>query len=192
MDSFLLLFLIYMVVILSIGCKQKETSISSNYVTAEAILGNPAYQAISYGGYRAMSRDTQPTIEELKEDMRILSAVGIKLIRTYNVTLPHASNVLKAIQELKTENPSFEMYVMLGAWIDCKNAWTEIEPNHSEESDENSAEIDRAVALAKKYPEIVKIIAVGNEAMVKWAASYYVQPGVILKWVNHLQSLKSR
>ncbi len=26
--------------------------------------------------------------------------------------------------------------------------------------------------------------------MVKWAASYFVQPSVILKWVNHLQELK--
>ena len=26
--------------------------------------------------------------------------------------------------------------------------------------------------------------------MVRWAASYYVQPSVILKWVNHLQGLK--
>jgi hypothetical protein len=26
--------------------------------------------------------------------------------------------------------------------------------------------------------------------MVKWATSYYVQPSVILKWVNHLQELK--
>lgn len=36
------------------------------------------------------------------------------------------------------------------------------------------------------------MIAVGNEAMVKWATSYYVQPGVILKWVNYLQGLKSQ
>ena len=27
-----------------------------------------------------------------------------------------------------------------------------------------------------QYPDIVKIIAVGNEAMVNWATSYYVQP----------------
>ncbi|MEM9545728.1 MAG: glycosyl hydrolase family 17 protein [Bacteroidota bacterium] len=161
-------------------------------MTAEKILGDSTYQAISYGGYRTTSRDTQPTIAELKEDMLLLSAVGIKLIRTYNVTRPHASNVLKAISELKKEDDSFEMYVMLGAWIDCKNAWTDLEPNHDEESPENAAEIDRAVNLANQYPDIVKIIAVGNEAMVKWAASYYVQPGVILKWVNHLQNLKAK
>ena len=28
--------------------------------------------------------------------------------------------------------------------------------------------------------------------MVKWAASYYVQPHVILKWVTHLQDLKKK
>jgi len=28
--------------------------------------------------------------------------------------------------------------------------------------------------------------------MVKWATAYHVQPGVILKWVNHLQDLKKK
>lgn len=161
-------------------------------VTAKDILGNPDYLAISYGGYRKKSRDSQPTIKELKEDLRIMSAMGIKVLRTYNVQpkLPHASNVLKAISELKNEDPEFEMYVMLGAWIDCLNAWTDKVPNHNVESPNNEGEIKRAVALANKYPDIVKVIAVGNEAMVKWATSYYVQPAVILKWVNHLQKLK--
>ena len=38
---------------------------------------------------------------------------------------------------------------------------------------------------------IVKVIAVGNEAMVHWATQYYVAPSIILKWVNHLQDLKA-
>jgi exo-beta-1,3-glucanase (GH17 family) len=59
------------------------------------------------------------------------------------------------------------------------------------ESEQNKDEIARAAALANQYPDIVKVIAVGNEAMVKWAESYYVQPSVILKWVNHLQNLKT-
>jgi exo-beta-1,3-glucanase (GH17 family) len=116
----------------------------------------------------------------------------VKILRTYNLQLEQAPNILKAIRELKTEDSSFEMYVKLGAWIDCENAWTS-SPNHDkgDESD-NSIEMQKAIDLANKYPDIVKIIAVGNEAMVHWASSYYVQPSVILKWVNHLQNLKKQ
>ena len=156
------------------------------------ILGNPAYLAISYGGYRETTRDSVPTVNQIKDDLKILAALKVKILRTYNVHLDEASNLLKAIAELKKEDATFEMYVMLGAWIDCKNAWTELEPDHNLESERNAVEIETAAALAKKYPDIVKIIAVGNEAMVRWAASYYVQPSVILKWVNHLQELKKK
>jgi exo-beta-1,3-glucanase (GH17 family) len=161
-------------------------------LTAKDILGNPEYLAISYGGYRAKTRDTQPTIPQLKNDMKILNAMGIKILRTYNVHLAQASNLLEAIQELKKEDENFEMYVMLGIWIDCKNAFNseQGDPNHNEESKRNPIEVKTAVELAKKYSEIVKILAVGNEAMVRWATSYYVQPNVILKWVNYLQNLK--
>ena len=179
-----------------VGCNAKnkvklEPAIKP-VMTAATILGNPDYLAISYGGYRHVDHDIEPTIEELKEDMRLLAAMGIKILRTYKVHLPQASNILKAISELKKEDASFEMYVMLGAWIDCKNAWTELAPDHENESERNAIEIATTVALAKQYPDIVKVIAVGNEAMVKWAASYYVQPNVILKWVHHLQELNDR
>jgi exo-beta-1,3-glucanase (GH17 family) len=159
-------------------------------MTAEKILGNTNYQAICYGGYRTQTRENEPMIEELKEDLKILSAMNIKLVRTYNVHHQEASNLLKAMKSLKKEDHNFEMYVMLGAWIDCKNAWTEIPPNHNEESLRNAIEIAEAVRLTNAYPDIVKILAVGNEAMVKWATSYYVTPHIILKWVNHLQQLK--
>lgn len=172
--------------------KNSKTEIvtEESSLSAKDILGNPQYLAISYGGYREKTRDIQPTIDELKQDMKILSAMGIKIIRTYNVHLQEASNLLKAISQLKEENSNFEMYVMLGAWIDCKNAWTGKTPDHEQESERNAIEIETAVSLANQYPNIVKIIAVGNEAMVKWATNYYVQPSVILKWVNHLQNLK--
>lgn len=170
--------------------KNKQKTRTEKQLTAADILGNPNYLAISYGGYRERTRDVQPTIPQLKEDMKILAAMGVKVLRTYNVQLQQAPNLLKAIAELKNEDPTFEMYVMLGAWIDCKNAWTDMAPNHEVESEQNEGEIRRAVALAKKHPDIVKIIAVGNEAMVRWATSYFVRPNVILKWVNYLQDLK--
>jgi exo-beta-1,3-glucanase (GH17 family) len=170
--------------------KEKKSMQNNRNLTAKEILNKPEYLAISYGGYRQKTRDSQPSLQQLKQDLKILSAMDIRILRTYNVRLPHAANVLKAIKELKEEDPNFEMYVMLGAWIDCKNAWTELPLNHNEESEHNASEIARAVELANLFPDIVKIIAVGNEAMVKWAAAYYVQPHIILKWVKHLQDLK--
>lgn len=178
------------IILMMLGCNEKPKV--EQQLTAADILGNPEYLAISYGGYRKNTRDIQPSITELKEDMKLLFAMGVKILRTYNVQLQQAPNLLKAISELKEEDSSFEMYVMLGVWIDCQNAWTDKTPNHDVEDFENNEdEINRAVKLANQYPDIVKVIAVGNEAMVKWAASYYVQPNVILKWVNHLQELKT-
>lgn len=173
------------------SCNENKTKNNiKSELAASDILGNPKYLAISYGGYRQKTRDIQPTIDELKEDLKILHALGFRILRTYNVQYDEAANLLQAIREIKENDNNFEMYLMLGAWIDCKNAWTHLPVDHNEESEDNEIEIYRAVELTNKYPDIVKVIAVGNEAMVKWATSYYVQPWVILKWVNHLQNLK--
>jgi len=161
-------------------------------VTAEKILGNSNYKAICYGGYRTCTRDVVPTVAEIKDDLKILAAINIKVLRTYNVHHREIINLLLAIRELKNEQPNFEMYVMLGAWIDCKNAWTTFHPIHHEESERNQVEIEEAVKLTNMYPDIIKIIAVGNEAMVHWATSYFVTPHIILKWVTYLQDLKQQ
>jgi len=186
---------IFVVTIISFfmwSCNQK-TKVKNEImkqVTAKDILGNPNYLAMSYGGYRDANHDVEPTVDELKEDMKLMAAIGVKILRTYKVHLPHASNVLKAISEIKEEDPSFEMYVMLGAWINCKDAFTDKVPDHTQDNESNGIEIAKAVSLANQYPDIVKVITVGNEAMVTWQAQYYVEPWIILKWVNHLQELK--
>ena len=172
--------------------ESQEMNANPKEISAKELLGNPDYQAICYGGYRKNTRDIEPTIAQIKEDLKILAALNIKFLRTYNVHYKEVSNLLEAISQLKKEDSNFEMYVMLGAWIDCKNAWTELEPIHNEESERNAIEIAEAVRLTNDYPEIIKIIAVGNEAMVNWATSYYVTPNIILKWVNHLQELKKQ
>jgi exo-beta-1,3-glucanase (GH17 family) len=118
--------------------------------------------------------------------------MNIKVLRTYNVHYAEAENLLRCIKEMKQEDPEFEMYVMLGAWIDCLNAWTGLPTDHNQESPKNEIEIKKAVELTNLYQDIVIVLAVGNEAMVKWATSYYVQPWIILKWVNYLQELKAK
>jgi len=191
MNKILKIVLFFTSITLFFSCSsQLMNSKQATTITAKDIIGNPNYQAICYGGFREKTRDIEPTIVQLKEDLKLLSAMNIKVLRTYNVHNKEVSNLLLAIRELKKENSNFEMYLMLGAWIDCKNAWTSLPPIHNVESDRNAIEIAEAVRLSNEYPDIIKIIAVGNEAMVKWAASYYVEPAIILKWVNHLQKLK--
>jgi len=157
------------------------------------LLGNNDYPAFSYSGYRTETRKAEncPSVEEIKEDMKILSAMGIKLIRTYNTQdFPQFSRTLQAIRQLKQADPDFEMYVMLGAWINCKGAYGP-SPDHGKEDDAfNKCEIDTALELVNQYPDIVKIIAVGNEAMVTWQA-HFVPPSVILKWVNYLKEART-
>lgn len=188
--------LVLLALSVTVACDSEKTTSEKEPVqekqakSAKDILGNPDYQAMSFGGYRHDTREMQPTVEELKEDMKILHAMGIRVLRTYHTKRPHARNVLEAIHQIKQEDASFEMYVMVGVWIDCKGAWTDNPDHNGEEAEENAAELQRAVDMANKYPDIVKVIAVGNEAMVKWAATYYVQPSVILKYVNQLQALK--
>lgn len=172
------------------SCNTNTNTKEPNQVTAKDILGNPKYLAMSYGGYRHVDHGIEPTLYELKEDMKLLSAMGVGILRTYKLHLPHATNLVKAISQMKQEDPDFEMYIMLGIWIDCKNAWTDQPLDHNQESPRNAEEIEKAVALANQYPNIIKVLAVGNEAMVKWQSGYYVEPWIILKWVNHLQGLK--
>ena len=86
-------FLIIPIVFVLFGCgsmkaqKKESKPMPNKNLTAADILGNPKYLAISYGGFRQTSRDIEPTIPELKEDMKILSAMGIGILRTYNVHL---------------------------------------------------------------------------------------------------------
>jgi exo-beta-1,3-glucanase (GH17 family) len=175
--------------IFAFGCSQKTKGTD---VTAAEILGNPEYLAFSYGGYRENTRDSVPTVAQLKDDMKILAAMGVKFLRTYNTQqFGHAKTLLEAINQLKIEDSNFEMYVMLGTWIECENAWSAKANHETGNAENNTAEIDEAVRMANQYPDIVKVIAVGNEAMVQWAVNYFVYPNVILKWVNHLQDLKA-
>ncbi len=188
----------FLVLIISVGFLfasgyALSKSDADNGPSAAEIFGNPDYPAMSYGGYRGISRDDQPSVEDLTEDMKILSAMGVKLLRTYNTSqYLMAERLLQAIHNLKQADPDFEMYVMLGAWIEAKGSWGDNVDHTKGNVKNNTAEINKAVELTNQYPDIVKAIAVGNESMVQWATTYFVYPKTVLKWVNHLQGLKKK
>lgn len=161
--------------------------------SGEQILGNPDYQAISYGAFRSTTREeaTVPSVAEIKEDMLLLQAMGIKVLRTYNTQgFSDTANLLEAIDQLMAADADFEMYVMLGVWVQAQGSYTDFVDNSSEDAVMNRAEMDKAIEMAQNYPEIIKVIAVGNEAMVEWQA-HDIPVSVVLGYVNELQGLKA-
>ena len=65
----------------------------------------PTIPAISCRPYRGVSRTEQADLDQLKDDMRIY-AMGIRFLRTYNVQLPHAGNVVKAVAGGRGRSPA--------------------------------------------------------------------------------------
>ena len=103
MKKFLVLVVLVMLAFSAYGQSQPKDTTSQ--LTAEDILGNPNYLAFSYGGYRGKTRDDVPSVDDLKEDMKILSAMGVKIIRTYNTQkYAQTENLLKAIRQLNFQS----------------------------------------------------------------------------------------
>ena len=93
MNKFISLSLLLLLTVLFCSCKSMHSK-TANDITAEKILGNSKYQAISYGGYRDKTRDVESTVSQLTEDLKILSAMNIKVLRTYNVHHTEAATVI--------------------------------------------------------------------------------------------------
>ena len=137
------------------------------------LLGNDDIRAISYSGHRKIPRSVEntPTLEETKEDLRILAAMDIRLLRTYNTTIfPHSERVLQAIRELKQEDQDFEMHVMLGAWVQCVGAYTEDVDHTVEDAEFNQREIEGAIRLAKEHGTVFSMDTQSDETL--WVGSF--------------------
>lgn len=141
----------------------------------DALLAGEAV-AVAYSGYRRGQRPGRgdeaalPTREQVEEDLRLLSR-ELRLIRLYDAGA-HAEQVLEVIA---TEG--LPLRVVLGAWLDAELSnhegceWlTEPIPaaRLAENALANEAEVERAIALAGRYPGIVAALSVGNEALVTW------------------------
>ena len=85
----------------------RKFGVQANKMTAQKLLGNVHYQGICYGGYRTSTRDVEPTVAEIKDDLKILAAMNIKFVRTYNVHHKEVAHLLEAITELKKEDAHF-------------------------------------------------------------------------------------
>ncbi len=128
--------------------------------------------AICYSGYRQghNPRDgIYPSYEQIREDLLIL-APRWKLLRVYDPSA-HAERVLEVIA-----NEGLDMRVMLGLELaaelnnpGCPWATPFDDATLGRHRVQNDDEVERAIALANRYPELIFAVSAGNEAAVDWS-----------------------
>ena len=126
--------------------------------------------AICYSGYREGQCPgiKYPTYDEIKEDLLILSK-NWQYLRLYDCT-PHAEIVLDVITKEK-----MHFMVMLGVDLaaEMSNPHCPWGADFDAETlaanrRKNREEIEKAIVLANRYPDIVFCASIGNEASVEW------------------------
>ena len=146
-------------------------------------------RAICYSGFRdgqSPDEGVFPTKAEITNDFRILTGYWDAL-RLYACDT-HTERVLEVIAEQR-----FPFKVMLGAYIAAEVSnpncpWGGEYPASvlARNRDQNRDEIERAIALANRYPDIVDVVSAGNEATVDWT-DHLVSPESVLEYVAYLQ-----
>lgn len=130
-------------------------------------------KAVSYSGYRGATRDTAPTEANVLEDLQLLVQGNFRLIRLFDSSDAHALKTLKVIKD-----NNLDIKVQLGIWISGPKATSDVD---------NLAEIERGVALANTYKDIVLGVSVGNETMVDWSG-LKVPPGDMAAYISAVRA----
>jgi exo-beta-1,3-glucanase (GH17 family) len=157
-------------------------------------IGQKAGNAICYSGYRTGQDPRKgifPGYHEIREDLLILRAKW-SYLRLYDPS-QHAETTLQVIQD---EN--LDMKVLLGADLAAEISNPEC-PWGASFSDEtladnrkaNSENIDRLIALANRYPDIVFSVSAGNEASVSWT-DHLVPVDTIISYARRLRQAVSQ
>ncbi len=121
-----------------------------NAAIGERWIGN----GISYGAYRDGEGPNQGKLtskENILEDLEIVSRRW-NLIRLYG-SGPQSRNILEVIRDNK-----LPIRVMQGAWLSSHQT-----------REENLEQLEGAIELANRFPEIIVAVNVGNEIFVDWS-----------------------
>ncbi len=127
--------------------------------------------AICYSGYRHGQSPVDrvyPTYDQVREDLLILGS-NWQYLRLYDSS-PHAETVLDVITR---EGLDFKVMLGIDMAAEMSNPHCPWGADFSDETlaanrRQNGVEVDKAIALAKRYAEIVFSVSVGNEASVEW------------------------
>lgn len=146
-------------------------------------------KAICYSGFREGQEPggKYPSYDEVKEDLLLLEPHW-KYLRLYDCDA-HAQTVLDVI---RTEN--LNLKVMLGAYIvaemnnfGCPWGGTYPENVLAANKQKNIAQIQKLIAMANQYPDIIIALSAGNEACVDWT-DHYVSTESVVEYVKMLKS----
>ena len=171
-----------------------ETSSMSEYPEQQAgskialQLGHG--NAICYSGYREGQSPHDgifPSYAEISEDLNIL-AKKWKFLRVYDCSA-HAETVLKVIHD---EGLDFKLMLGMDLAAEMSNPHCPWGAEYSEEilsanKLANSKQAEKLIALAKRYPDIVTSVSIGNEASVEWTD--HMVP--VESLVDYVHSIKS-
>ena len=107
------------------------------------------YECLSYAPFRGAQSPLAPGTRveraQIEQDLARLAAVT-KCVRTYSIT--HGLDQIPAVAE------QFGLKVIQGLWLSNDRA-------------KNKAEMDGVIALAKRYPNVISAIVVGNEVLLR-------------------------
>ncbi|HSN52520.1 MAG TPA: hypothetical protein VLS87_08310 [Woeseiaceae bacterium] len=157
------------------GCTAEDGS--RNFLQEPGALLAGEVMAVAYSGFREGQHPDRgdgavnPSDAEILEDLQILADHGFRLIRLYD-TGENSATTLELIRE-----HDLPIRVLLGIWLRAEISnhegcpWLD-EPIPEEQlaanTLDNAAEIERGIALARQYDDIVVAVNVGNEALVDW------------------------
>ncbi len=147
-----------------------SSALDKRRIIAQVIRQNPG-RAICYSGYREGQdprRGIFPSEAEIREDLLMLADFW-SFIRLYDCS-QHAATTLKVIRD-----EGLPLRVMLGVDLAAEMSNPNC-PWGAEFSDEtlsanrqlNHEQVERLIALANAYRDIVFAVSVGNEASVEW------------------------
>ncbi len=148
----------------------------------------PYERAICYSGYREGQEPggKSPSYEQVKEDLLILQPHW-SYLRLYDCD-EHAETVLEVIRKEK-----LNFKVMLGAYIvaemnnfGCPWGGTYPEEVLTANKERNVAQIEKLIAVANQYSDIIIALSAGNEACVDWT-DHYVSTESVIEYVKMIK-----
>ena len=145
------------------------TTVSNSGVVQSGLRALPAdfstRAAVNYSPYRTGNTSTETVTDaNVLQDLNLMAAAGIGLVRLFGSSTEVSARVLRLIQA-----NSLDLKVQLGAYVNTFEYWGQSASTQATIQAGNNDELARCVALANSYPTIVEAVSVGNETMVGWS-----------------------